>query len=60
VAKRHTDLANYLNAWLNIRRSSGKIQQVYDYWILGKGSKAQIRRWSVMDNIILEHNSDNN
>ncbi|MDE3274001.1 cation:dicarboxylase symporter family transporter [Pseudoalteromonas sp. G4] len=54
VAKRHNDLANYLNAWLDIRRANGKVQEVYDYWILGKGSKPYIRRWSVIDDIILD------
>ena len=59
VAKRHTDLANYLNAWLDIRKSSGKVQEVYDYWILGKGSKPHVKRWSVIDNIILDNSATN-
>jgi len=52
VAKRHLDLNNYFNSWLDIKQANGKVQKFYDYWILGKGSKASVKRWSVIDEVI--------
>ncbi|MBU2971132.1 cation:dicarboxylase symporter family transporter [Pseudoalteromonas sp. C2R02] len=51
VSKRHLDLNNYFNSWLDIKQANGKVQQFYDYWILGKGSKPKVKRWSVIDEV---------
>lgn len=49
VAKHNQDLLSYLNAWLDIQKTNGKITDTYNYWILGLGSHEKQSRWSLID-----------
>jgi Na+/H+-dicarboxylate symporter len=46
------DLAEFVDEWLVIARSSGALQRAYDYWVLGKGAEATRRRWSIMHDVL--------
>jgi Na+/H+-dicarboxylate symporter len=54
VAMRNADrdLAEFVDEWLVLARSSGAIQRAYDYWVLGKGVEATRRRWSIMYDVL--------
>lgn len=42
---------NFINRWIEIRRSDGTLDRVYDHWILGKGARDEEPRWSVLRNV---------
>jgi hypothetical protein len=41
------DFAAFLSRWLDAKKSTGQIQEAYDYWILGKGAEKKPPRWSI-------------
>lgn len=45
-------LADYVDAWIGTNRSSRKISQLYDHWILGRGATEERVRWSVVRNVL--------
>ena len=46
------ELQAMLNSWIDIQKSTGRIAQLYDYWIQGGGAKSKEPRWSILENII--------
>ena len=42
----------FLKHWIESQRNSGTIQELYDYWIIGKGAEADGPRWSVIRNVL--------
>lgn len=42
----------FLENWLALKRRDGTIQQLYDYWILGKDNEEHVRRWSIVDDVL--------
>ena len=38
--------------WLAAKKSTGDIQEAYDYWILGKGAVEIPPRWSVAKDVL--------
>ncbi|MFD2167667.1 cation:dicarboxylate symporter family transporter [Thalassotalea euphylliae] len=51
VAQGNLSLLTFLNNWLEIQLSSGYVDQLYDYWILGKNAVPKTRRWSVVKDV---------
>jgi Na+/H+-dicarboxylate symporter/ABC-type amino acid transport substrate-binding protein len=41
-----------IDAWITLKRTDGTVQELYDYWILGKNAKPQERRWSVIRDVL--------
>jgi ABC-type amino acid transport substrate-binding protein len=41
----------YVNAWIDLNKTSRQVQRLYDYWILGRGAEEKKRRWSVVHNV---------
>jgi ABC-type amino acid transport substrate-binding protein len=52
MRKGDRDLADFINAWLVIRKASGALDLAYGYWVLGKGAEQPHRRWSVMRDVL--------
>lgn len=52
VQKNNLKLQAMLNSWLDIQKSTGNSEELYDYWIQGKGSKKHEPRWSILQNVI--------
>jgi Na+/H+-dicarboxylate symporter len=52
MRKGDRDLADFVNAWLVIRKSSGALDRAYSYWVLGKGAEERHRRWSIMRDVL--------
>ena len=52
VALGNTSLLNFMNSWLAIQRSSGYVDSLYDYWILGENAKPKKARWSVIKDVL--------
>jgi len=52
VARGNQELLDFLNAWIELKKDDKTIQQFYDYWILGKGTKKEKPRWSLWKDVI--------
>jgi len=46
------DLADFVEDWLVIQKSSGVVDRAYDYWVLGKGAQTTRRRWTIMRDVL--------
>ena len=46
-----SDLATYVNTWIELRRKDKTIATLFDQWILGKAAKQQKPRWSVIRDV---------
>jgi ABC-type amino acid transport substrate-binding protein len=45
-------LADFVDAWLRLKREDKTIDQLYEHWILGGGAKPTQPRWSVIRNVL--------
>jgi ABC-type amino acid transport substrate-binding protein len=52
LADSETELGDYVDAWIEHVQRNGTLQQVYDYWILGRGAVQRAPRWSVLRNVV--------
>ena len=46
------DLADYIDDWLVIARSTGALRRAREYWVLGRGTESKARRWSILDDVL--------
>jgi hypothetical protein len=45
-------MINFMNHWVELKKKDKTIDRLYNYWILGKGAKAQKPRWSIIRNVL--------
>jgi len=46
-----TELVQYMNTWLKLKKYNGFQDKVYNYWILGKNPGNKKPRWSVLHDV---------
>ena len=44
--------ASLINTWIDLKRSDGTIQGLYDYWILGRAAVSAPPRWSIIRDVL--------
>ena len=52
VADRDLRLADFLNAWIELKRKDGTIAGLFDHWILGRAAESSSPRWSVVRDVL--------
>jgi hypothetical protein len=52
MARDAESLAEFINAWLRLKREDQTINQLYKYWILGGGAEPLQPRWSVIRDVL--------
>jgi ABC-type amino acid transport substrate-binding protein len=52
VARHDQDFAQFMNAWVELKRRDGTIDALYSHWILGKQAAKYEPRWSIMRNLL--------
>jgi len=52
IAGRDEELQAFINDWLELRKSSGVVDRLFDYWVLGKGAETHELRWSVLRDVL--------
>lgn len=52
IAQENVSLLNFMNNWLELQRTSGKIDQLFDYWIQGKNAIPKQPRWSIIKDVL--------
>lgn len=54
IHKENLDLLYNINQWIVQLRDKGIFKKEYDRWILGKGKIKKEKRWSLLDNYIIQ------
>jgi len=52
VAEGDPELLAYLNAWIDMQRSSGTIDRLFGYWMEGKVGDRRGPRWSIIRDVL--------
>lgn len=47
-----TDWRNAVDSWIELKKRDGTIEQLYDYWILGRQATSPGPRWSVVRDVL--------
>ena len=47
-----SDLAAFVNTWIDLKRRDGAIDELYRYWILGQNAAPAAPRWSIIRNVL--------
>ena len=46
------ELVNFVSSWVELKKSDGTIESLYDHWILGKTAVRKQPRWSVIRDLL--------
>lgn len=41
-----------INGWITLKQADGSVQELFDYWVLGKDAKPHEPRWSVIRDVL--------
>jgi ABC-type amino acid transport substrate-binding protein len=52
VAGADPELAEFISQWIELKRSEGYLDQLYEHWILGKEARKTGPRWSIMRDVL--------
>ena len=52
MARDGEKLADFIDAWLQLKREDQTIAQLYSYWTLGSGAEPKQPRWSVIRDVL--------
>lgn len=52
ISQDELKFGKYLNTWLNIKKTSGELDKLYSYWILGKNIHERKKRWCLWDEFV--------
>ena len=52
ISRRDEPFADFINTWIDLKRKDGTMDQVYDYWVLGKDRNTRHPRWSIVRNVL--------
>ncbi|MCA9500018.1 MAG: cation:dicarboxylase symporter family transporter [Nitrospira sp.] len=52
MPKSHRNFADFVNAWLRLKKRDGTLDTVFEHWILGRGAKKKTPRWSVVRDVL--------
>ena len=46
------EFGTFINTWIQLKRRDGTIDDLYQYWILGRNAAPRRPRWSVIRNVL--------
>jgi proton glutamate symport protein len=46
------DLKDFVDTWIVLERDQGRIDDLFEHWILGRAVKAARRRWSILNDVL--------
>jgi ABC-type amino acid transport substrate-binding protein len=58
VARRDREMADFLSAWIQLKRNDATIRQLFDYWFRGKEPDGRKHRWSVLRDVLGRESQD--
>ncbi|MBW2472076.1 MAG: hypothetical protein JRE18_08365 [Deltaproteobacteria bacterium] len=45
-------LSHFINVWLRLKREDRDLDELYQYWILGRGAEPRQPRWSIIRDVL--------
>lgn len=45
-------LKRFIDTWLELKQDNGLLDELFDYWILGKSKEEQLPRWSILNDVL--------
>ena len=45
-------LTEYVDFWISVQQSTGRIADLTDYWVRGKGTEEVRPRWSILRDVL--------
>ena len=53
AVERHDQaFADFLSRWIELKQRNGELDELYDYWILGRTKSDRAPRWSILRNVL--------
>jgi ABC-type amino acid transport substrate-binding protein len=52
IARHDTEMAAFVSTWIELKKSDGTIDELFDYWIMGKNVGPTGRRWSIIRDVL--------
>ncbi|HEY7319653.1 MAG TPA: cation:dicarboxylase symporter family transporter [Candidatus Binatia bacterium] len=52
MARGEQELADYVDALIDLKKQDGTLKKLYDYWVLGQFAENKQPRWSVIRNVL--------
>ena len=52
IGRRDPEMASFVSTWIDLKKQDGTIDQLFDYWIMGKNAERKQPRWSVIRNVL--------
>jgi hypothetical protein len=52
VSDRDPAFVTFLDRWLELKKRDGTLEELYNYWILGKDPRPRQPRWSILRNVL--------
>jgi ABC-type amino acid transport substrate-binding protein len=52
IIKGDQETLNFINNWIYLKKKDNTIEELYNYWILGKGAIEKGPRWSIIRNVL--------
>ncbi len=52
AGKPDSELDEFLDNWVMLKRNDGSLDKIYEYWILGIGTEPKEQRWSVIRDVL--------
>jgi ABC-type amino acid transport substrate-binding protein len=52
MARGEQELADYVNALIDLKKRDGTLKKLYNYWVLGQFAEKRQPRWSVIRNVL--------
>jgi ABC-type amino acid transport substrate-binding protein len=52
VARKDEPLKDLVDTWIDVKKRDGTLQEVYDYWILGRDAEPRVPRWSILRDVL--------
>ena len=52
LAGDNRQLEEFLEHWIELKKQDGTIENLYDYWILGRGTQEKAPRWSIIRDVL--------
>ena len=52
MPKNHRNFADFVNAWLKLKKRDGTLDTIFEHWILGRGAEKKVPRWSIIRDVL--------
>jgi Na+/H+-dicarboxylate symporter len=52
IARHDTEMAAFVSTWIDLKKYDGTIDELFDYWIMGKNAGPGGPRWSIIRDVL--------